>query len=149
MNAQRPFKAAAPMPHAAHSLAAGSAAASQPDNSSGPFDAEAGNVPVALNALGSNGGLVSRQGLATSVAAREGGANASSQGCSSNPALSSHFDPQNRRRIATGENKLGITVTLVLDRPLCGGCDQPLDAGVCSDCSLVFPLGSNENGVWL
>jgi hypothetical protein len=48
------------------------------------------------------------------------------------------FDPQNRRRIATGENKLGFTVTLVLDVPLCSGCDAPLDAGVCSDCSMVF-----------
>ena len=43
------------------------------------------------------------------------------------------------RRIATGENKLGITVTLELGVPLCSGCDQPLDNGVCSDCRMVFP----------
>lgn len=45
----------------------------------------------------------------------------------------------NGRRYATGENKLGITVTLVLGLPLCGGCDQPLDCGVCLDCMAVYP----------
>jgi hypothetical protein len=98
-------------PVAANSLAAGSAAASQ------PFDIGEGSY-IATPADFPNGCLV-------------------------------RFDPQNRRRIATGENRLGITVTLVLDIPLCGSCDAPLDAGVCADCSLVFPLGSNENGVWL
>ena len=48
------------------------------------------------------------------------------------------FDPSSRRRIATGECRRGDMVTLPLDVPLCGGCDQPLDEGVCADCRLVF-----------
>lgn len=41
---------------------------------------------------------------------------------------------------ATGQNKLGMTVTLPLNVPLCKGCDQPLDNFVCHDCSLVFHI---------
>lgn len=44
----------------------------------------------------------------------------------------------NGERFGTGENKLGLTVTLPLNTPLCNGCDAPLDNGVCSDCQLVF-----------
>ena len=59
----------------------------------------------------------------------------------------------NGRRYGTGENKLGLTVTLALDVPLCGGCDSPLDAGVCADCQIVaghiIPLGNDRHGVWL
>lgn len=48
----------------------------------------------------------------------------------------------NGRRYGTGENKLGITVTLVLNEWLCGGCDRPLGFGVCFACETVDPAAA-------
>ena len=33
---------------------------------------------------------------------------------------------------------------LALNVPLCSGCDQPIDAGVCHDCQIVFAEGVGD-----
>lgn len=47
-------------------------------------------------------------------------------------------DAHTGRRIGTGQNCNGLTITVPLDTWLCSGCDQPLDNGVCSDCQMIF-----------
>jgi len=42
------------------------------------------------------------------------------------------------KQLATGTNKLGLTVTLPLDVPLCKGCCQAIPStGLCHDCEVI------------
>jgi len=60
-------------------------------------------------------------------------------------------DAASGRTLGTGKTKFGLTVTVPLFTPLCGGCDEPVGRdGVCSGCCLVHAdIAESGEAVWL
>lgn len=53
----------------------------------------------------------------------------------------------NGKRYGTGQNALGVNVTLPLGVPLCVGCDSEIVDGLCTQCELAFTHPRAE--IWL